>query len=109
MRPPKEELIKFDIKKSAEHFQVTEQTVRRWLKHYGIYHPKQNYGPKKITKNIVQEIRKLYGLDNYTQKKLGDKFGLTQAMIGRIINNTSHRIDIHFGANAGLQVGYKYD
>ena len=108
MKPSKEELIKYQgIKNAAEHFQVTEQTVRRWLKHYGIYHPKKNYGPKKITKSIIQEIRKLH--HDYTQKKLGEKFGLTQAMIGRITNNISHKTDIHFGANAGLQVGYKYD
>jgi len=109
MRPSKEELYNYqtDIKGAATYFQVTEQTIRRWLKYYKIYFPKQNYGPKKISKSIIQEIRKLH--HTYTQKKLGEKFGLTQAMIGRIINNISHKTDIHFGANANLQVGYKYD
>jgi response regulator of citrate/malate metabolism len=110
MRPTKPELQPYehDIKGAAKTFNITEQTVRRWLKYYNIYHPRNNYGPKHIHKNIISEIRKIARTDKYTQKELGSKFGLSQAMIGRIINEISHHTDLHLGANSDLQVGYNY-
>ena len=106
MRPTKKEILVYqhDIKSIAQEYNVTEQTVRRWLIFYEIYQPRKGYGSKNIPHNTVVEIRKL--ADRYTQKELGLRFGLSQAMIGRIINNVSHRIDIRFGANAEIKVGF---
>jgi len=106
MRPSKEELEPYgqDIKAAAKAFNVTEQTVRRWLKHYGLYHPRRNFGPKHIPKKLVNEIRMLAETDKYTQKELGERFGLSQAMIGRIINNDAHHHDLHFGVRSQAKV-----
>ena len=106
MKPTKNELIQFqhDIKSMAQFFDVTEQTVRRWLKYYDLYQPKENYGPKKIPHTTIIEIRKL--ADKYTQKELGKRYNLSQAMIGRIINNLAHPVDIRFTASAYVEIGF---
>jgi len=110
MRPTKTDLQPYenDIKGATQTFHVTEQTVRRWLKHYNLYHPRTNYGPKHLHKSIINEIKKLARTDKYTQKELGSKFGLTQAMIGRIVNGISHHTDLSLGVNSDLQIGYNY-
>jgi hypothetical protein len=111
MRPNKTELQPYenDIKGAAKAYNVTEQTVRRWLKHYHLYHPRNNFGPKHVHKSIVNEIKKLARTDKYTQKELGIKFGLSQAMIGRIINEIAHHKDLRLGADSELKVGYNYE
>ena len=110
MKPTKPELqpYEYDIKGAVQTFNVTEQTIRRWLKHYHLYHPRTNYGPKHVHKSTINEIRKIAKTDKYTQKELGQKYGLSQAMIGRIINEIAHHTDLCLGVNSDLQIGYNY-
>lgn len=42
---------------------------------------------KKVTKENVEKIRKLYNEGEHTQKELGDLFGLTQTAVSAIIRN----------------------
>ena len=41
----------------------------------------------KLTDEQIKEIRITYATGKYTQRSLGDCFGITQVHIGRIINN----------------------
>lgn len=42
---------------------------------------------QKLTIEQVEEIRELYATGKYTQEKVGEKFGVSQVMIGRIVRN----------------------
>jgi DNA-binding XRE family transcriptional regulator len=47
----------------------------------------EKIGTSKLTQKEVLEIRQLYSTEKYTQKELGQKFGVTRSLIGYIINN----------------------
>ena len=81
---------KLPLKKAAELFNVSERTIRRWEEKLGIYTPNSNYN-RKINRQIANEIRKLDKSGNYSQKKLAEKFNISQPMIGKIINNVVYR------------------
>ncbi len=48
-------------------------------------------GRSKLTKQDVLEIRRLYSLENYSQRKLGEMFGICKTQISRIINRKNWR------------------
>lgn len=68
---------------------------------------RKNYGRYKLTMDDARAIRKLYFSDNHTQSQLAQMFGVTQAMIGRIVNNKAH-IDhaVGFGGECEVKVNY---
>jgi len=103
MKPTREELEKFqnDLAGGATAFGVSERTIRRWLEAEGLYRPMEGYGPNKLTTKQVDEIRHLHTVKKYTQAQLGKRFGVTQATIGRIINNIYHKkADLKIGGAA---------
>jgi predicted transcriptional regulator len=57
--------------------------------------------------NDARTIRKMYETDRFTQKQLAAVFGVSQGMIGRIINNKAH-VDhaFGFGGESGVSVHY---
>lgn len=66
---------------------ISRRTLVRWLEHYGLYITKP-----KLTDEQAKEIRKLHD-EGATRKQLADRFEITVAAIGRIINNIHHRIE----------------
>ena len=89
--PLKEELIPYiqDIVKGAKHFNKSTRTIRRWLAHYDLYCPERKYRPGKTTLEMVVKIRKL-DREGLTQSKIAQIIGLSQAMVGRIINTNAN-------------------
>jgi hypothetical protein len=80
-----------DYESAAKYFEVSTRTIRRWKQKEGTYQPKPGYGPNKLSKDQVKKIKSLG--DSYNQTQLAKMFGVTQAMIGRILNNVSHKSD----------------
>ena len=93
-KPNKEELACFscDIKSAAEKWEVSERTIRRWLQAENLYKPRKGFGPGKLKNKEIEEIRRLKS--SYTQAQLGKMFNVSQAMVGRIVNNISHPVDM---------------
>lgn len=91
--------FKHDIEGAAKTFGVSERTIRRWLKKLDIYEPREGYGPGKVDIERAAEIRRLYE-EGHTQAELGKMYGITQAMIGRIVNNLAYRVDLRLTGSA---------
>lgn len=47
----------------------------------------------KLNEIKVRKIRRLYGTGRYTQKILGEKFGVSQGTVGKIVNGTAWRAE----------------
>jgi transposase len=91
----------------CEHFNVSSRTLDRILHDYQLV--KSNYGPKKLDKEVVQNIRNLY-LNGCNQKHLAEKFNVSQSMISKIINNQAHKNipNLSVSGNAEIKIGYKH-
>ena len=50
------------------------------------YKPGTDHPNAKLSEDDIREIRKLYFETNITQQKIADRFKVSQAQIGRIIN-----------------------
>jgi hypothetical protein len=48
------------------------------------------YGSYKLNLEVANEIRKDYNTGDYTQKKLGEKYGIKQCSISQIINRITY-------------------
>lgn len=68
---------------------------------------REGWGGYKLSMNDARTIRKMYETDRFTQKQLAAVFGVSQGMIGRIINNKAH-VDhaFGFGGESGVSVHY---
>lgn len=66
--------------------------------------------PKNPDFQTVITIRRLYESGELTQAMLGERFGLSQSTISKIINNDTHGdiFAIRFGGEALVKVGYKH-
>lgn len=86
--PSKEELIPFSnqLQAGALHFGKSTRTIRRWLERHGIYHPEKKYRPGKVTPEMASKIREL-DRASLTQSEIAKIVGISQPMVGRIINN----------------------
>ncbi len=93
MLPKKEELTPFahDIKGGAIYFNKSERTIRRWLQKHKIYFPDVKYRPGKVSKEMAKEIR---AMEHLPQAEIGKKYNISQAMVGRIINQINHKPDL---------------
>jgi DeoR/GlpR family transcriptional regulator of sugar metabolism len=102
MKPTKKELLPYssDLKKAAKRFNKSERTIRRWLKEAKIYSPKENFGPGKLNQEQAVKIRNLDATGEYTQMELADMFEVTQATIGRVLNNIYYKTMLHITGNA---------
>ena len=92
MKPPKKDLLPFaaNLKEAAKRFNKSERTVRRWLEEYELYCPRKNFRPGKLREH-TKEIRALDATGKYTQMELADMFDVTQAAIGRVLNNIYYK------------------
>lgn len=88
-RPSKEELEGRDRKELACSYNVSIRTICRWLDFYGLYKPKENYGPYKLTLEQVIEVRAMY-LAGWKRKDLAARYGVTFAAISRVIHKITH-------------------
>lgn len=52
----------------------------------------------KVSKATAHEIRRLYAEDELTQTQIAERFGLSQSMIGRIVNY--NLVDLRFRGGA---------
>lgn len=95
----KEQLIPFkdNIEEAAIEFGKSARTIRRWLQKFDLYNPQEKYRPGKITKEKAAEIRQLERYANLTQTEIAKKYEISQAMVGRIINNLAYKSDFKFG------------
>ena len=75
-----------------------KETAADWVKRREYYTslekplPKKKKWEPKFTMDDVKEIRKLYNEDKLTQESIAEKFNVSRAHIGRIVNN-EHYID----------------
>lgn len=92
MIPSKEELLPFkeNRKEAAKFFDVTEKTVINWLKKYGLYEPKENYGCGKLDRKKAEEIRDLHA-QGISMGALAKKYKVTFATISRVVHNLIYR------------------
>lgn len=69
---------------------------------------REGWGRWKLNKHLARRIRQLYDTDNYTQARLAEMFGVTQGMIGRIINNKAY-VERYLGIQGGADVQVSYN
>ncbi len=97
MIPSKDEIEPFkdDRKSAATKFDVSEKTIVNWLKRYGLYEPKANFGCNKLNMEKAIEIRRLHA-NGVPMKDLATKYDVTFSTISRIIHNLiyHHTTDI---------------
>ena len=103
-RPNKSELIDYmhDIKGAALRWGVNERTIRRWLALEDLYNPRDGYGPGKLDKEKAAQIRRLSST-GYTQSQLGTIFNVSQAMVGRVVNNIAHPVNMRLKGTAEVK------
>ena len=56
-----------------------------------IYQAGRKAANARLTWNEAEEIRTQWGSGNYTQKKLGEKYGISQVAVGLIVNNKTYK------------------
>lgn len=106
MKVTYEELLPYvnNLIEASIKFNKSERTIRRWMKKYGIYFPKEQYRPGKIDKKKADEIRRLERSSELTQKEIGEIYGISQAMVGKIINNQAHITNLKIGGEANAKL-----
>lgn len=108
--PSKEVLLPFveNLSAAAIEFNKSTRTIRRWLDHYEIYKPNKKYSPGKLDNKKASEIRRLE--KDFTQAELAEKFGVSQPLIGRVINGEIYRSSIISGETFTLkgEANYNY-
>lgn len=92
----------------CEHFQISERTLDRLIKDHDL--TKINYGPKKLCKQTISDIKNLHQLGQLTQKEIASKFNISQSMVSKIVNNQVHKNakSIKISGSASVKIGYKY-
>lgn len=79
---------KCDVDRIVEDFAVSKKTAIRWLKHYGLWEAKENYG-RKLDLKQAHRIR-VEHQNGKKPKELATEFGVTYATIYRIIKYETH-------------------
>ena len=89
MRPKKKELESFvgDRPAAAKHFDVSERTILRWFKHYGLF---QRKGRGKLDLYKARKIRQKHK-DGVSIKDLAKEYNVTFASISRIIQRINYK------------------
>lgn len=88
MYPSMSEFNEFNDKTLAEKYSCSVRTVQRWRSKLRLKRP--GWGPGKLDMEKAREIRHLYYQNNLTQKDLAGMYGVSQAAIGRVVNNISY-------------------
>ena len=69
----------------------------------------QHQRPNKLNLEKAQEIRQKYFQDNLTQQELAVIYHVTQAAIGRVVNNITYKENkFAFGGESDFIVNYNY-
>ena len=91
MKPPKEDLVPYvhDRKAAANLYDVSEKTIIRWMKFYGIY-KHGHYGRGKIGKDKAIEIRKKHKA-GIPIKTLAAEYDVSFAAISRVVHKITYR------------------
>lgn len=91
MKPSKNDLTPYihDRKSAAEIYGVSEKTIIRWLKSYGIYEH-GHYGRGKIGKENALEIRQKHK-DGESIKNLAKEYGVSFAAVSRVIHKITYK------------------
>jgi transposase len=89
MIPTLLQLNKFDTRQSImNHFDVSEKTVIRWLKFYGIYEKRENFG-RKLNQKDAKNIRNSHK-SGCSIQSLSENYNVTVSTIYRILKNETH-------------------
>lgn len=106
MKVTYEELLPYihNLIEASIKFNKSERTIRRWMQKHKIYYPKEQYRPGKIDKKKADEIRRLERSSELTQKEIGEIYGISQVMVGKIINNQSHVTNLKIGGEANAKL-----
>lgn len=91
MMPPKEDLSNCEsLSIAARKYGVSERTIRRWLAAYGIYHPRQEFGPRKLGKDKAEEIRAKFA-KGVPAKELAKSHGVTLTCIYKVLGHKTYK------------------
>lgn len=91
--PSKKDLQKFATRKDIEVvYDVSSYTVIGWLKQRNLYQPMENFGPRKLEKD-VDHIRGEWQ-SGISIKELAAQYGVTFATISRIVHNITYRVPV---------------
>jgi hypothetical protein len=90
--PPVDELrpFTFDRVAAAEKFSVTEKTIIRWMKQYGLYEPLRNCGPNRLNMDKAREMRRLHKQGS-SVSELSSRYHVTVTTVSRVINHITYR------------------
>ena len=107
--PSKEALLPFinDLAGAARQFRKSTRTIRRWLQQHDIYNPDKKYCPGKLDNKKASEIRRLE--KHLTQSELAERFGVSQPLIGRVINGEIYKNSLVTGKAFSLKGGAECD
>ena len=106
MVPSKQELQSHTDKELALRYRCSVRTVQRWRKKLNIKRP--GWGPRKLNMDKAREIRRRYWDDNLTQQELAELYQVSQAAIGRVVNNITYpEKKFEFGGESPCVVQYK--
>lgn len=102
MKPSKEDLAPYvhDRKEAAKTFNVSEKTVMRWLKSYGMYEH-GHYGRGKIGKAKAVEIREKHK-QGVPIKILAEQYQVSFAAISRVIHKITYKDAGHDSASISV-------
>jgi len=92
MRPLKSKLEPYvdDREAAVEKFGVSERTICRWMKYYGILDRKNNMGCNKLNLEKAREIRKKYS-EGISMNDLAEEYEVTFSTISRVVHNVNYK------------------
>lgn len=107
------EQLKFLLEKHnrlhiCEQFNLSSRTLDRIIKENKL--TKENFGPKNLKEKQIIDIKKFYSQKKYKQIEIAKKFGISQSLVSKIINNKSHKDtpNIELTGQASIRIGFKY-
>ncbi len=88
MMASKEELFSMTDRQVAALYTCSIRTVQRWRKRLNVKRP--GWGPGKLDMEKARRIRSHYFVEGLTQQEIADLYGVSQAAIGRVVNNVTY-------------------
>lgn len=95
MRPSKLEFEQYNNKTLAIKYLCSVRTIQRWRSKLCL--KREGWGPNKLNMEKACEIRYLYYQKKMTQVFLAAAYGVSQAAIGRIVNNITYKEEKNVG------------
>ncbi len=88
MHPNEIEFKNLNDKELAEKYSCSTRTIQRWRRK--LQNKRFGWGPGKLNMEKAREIRDLYRQKGLTQVVLAKMYHVSQAAIGRVVNNVSY-------------------